>query len=58
MTLCKRNWGQNIGKYDAHLIGGTRLNYERIIQEANTDLERLHNELLEQYAAPLPIIRG
>ena len=58
MTLCKRNWGQNIGKYDAALIGGTRLNYERIIQEANTDLERLHNELLEQYAAPLPIIRG
>ncbi|QPX63809.1 putative neck protein [Campylobacter phage F341] len=58
LNLCKRTWGSNIGKYDAPLIGGIKANYERIIQEANTELERLETVLLENYCEPLPLLRG
>ena len=58
LNLCKRTWGNNIGKYTTQLVGGATLNFERIIQEASTELERLDGELIDKYSAPLPIIKG
>ena len=58
LNLCKRTWGNNVGKYTTSLVGGATLNYERIISEANTELERLENDLYDKYTAPLPIMRG
>lgn len=58
LNLCKKTWGSNLGKYDAPLVGGIKVNYERIIQEATTELERLETVLLENYCEPLPLLRG
>lgn len=58
MNLCKRNWGSNIGKYNAPLINGATLNYERILSEANEEIRRLEEDLVLHWSPPLPMIRG
>ena len=58
IALCKKQWGSNIGKFEGVLVNGTRVNYERLIQEANDEIEKLENELVEAWFEPLPIIRG
>lgn len=58
ISLCKKQWGSNLGKYEGVLVNGARVNYERIIQEANDEIEKLETELVEAWFEPLPIIRG
>ena len=51
-------WGEIIGKFSGNVIGGGTLNYDRIISEANTELERLRTELIEMYSDPMPFCVG
>lgn len=55
-AMTKLQWGNNIGKYDQALVGGARINYERIIQEAQTEIDRLNEELLTKWSDPAPIM--
>jgi hypothetical protein len=54
----KKYWGSNIGKLNTTLINGATLNYERILQEANAEIEKLEGELITKWSKPLGIIRG
>lgn len=55
LNLVKRVWGQNLGKYSQSLIGGTEINFDRIISEAQTEIERLNEELLNRYSEALGV---
>jgi hypothetical protein len=57
-ALVKRQWGENIGKYSQTLVGGAELNYDRIITEANEELQRLEEELLTKWSPALGIFSG
>ena len=46
LNLVKRVWGQNLGKYDSQLIGGANINYDRIISEAQQEIDQLEEQLL------------
>ena len=47
-TLCKIQWGENVGKFEgATLPGGVSLNYQRIIDEGKENKEKLEEELYE-----------
>jgi hypothetical protein len=58
IALTKKQWGNNIGKLNTTLINGATLNYERILQEANTEIDKLEADLLTKWCSPLGIIRG
>jgi hypothetical protein len=51
-------WSQNVGKYNAPLINGASINYNDMRVQANADIERLNNELLDRWCAPLGIYRA
>lgn len=51
-------WGTNVGKYDATLINGSRINYTDMKNEATANIERLNQELLTRWSRPLGIYRG
>lgn len=55
LNLAKRTWGQNVGKFDQSLIGGANINYQRLIDEAQMEIDRLNEELLEKYSEALGI---
>jgi len=55
LNKTKLIWGQNVGKYSQSLVGGASVNYDRIIQEAQEQLQQLEEDLLEKYSAPLGI---
>jgi len=48
-------WGTVTGKYDQTLVGGARINYDRLIQEANESLQMLDEQLLNRWSDPAPI---
>lgn len=54
-AMTKLTWGNNLGKYNGTLINGSSINYDRIISEAQTELDKLDEELDSTYSAPLPI---
>jgi len=45
-NLAKRVWGENLGKYSSPLVGGAEINYDRIISEAQTEIEKLEEQLM------------
>lgn len=51
LNLVKKVWGNNVGKYDSPLIGGSQINYQRLLDEANQEIEVLHEEMLQGSAA-------
>lgn len=55
-ALIQKKWGQNISKYQGiSLPGNTTVNGEKILNEANEELDRLQKEV-EQYASnPSPM---
>jgi len=55
LNLVKKTWGNNVGKYDATVIGGARINYDRIISEAESELQRLNEELIDRWTEPMGI---
>lgn len=56
-ALVKLTWGNNVGKYDATLIGGAKINFGRLIDEANHEIEELKKELYSKWVAPLGVYR-
>lgn len=48
----KRQWGENISKFDGALPGGLKLNYERIIAEADREIEQIEENCLRDYSIP------
>jgi len=48
-------WGSNVGKYDQTLVGGARINYENIQQQAQQEIELLNEELRNKWTDPAPI---
>lgn len=51
-------WGQIVGKYSQSLVGGATINYDRLISEAQADIERLMEELQEKWVDPAPVLVG
>lgn len=51
----KYQWGMNIGKFSTSLVNGATINYDRIISEAQQELQEHKEELLETYREPLGI---
>lgn len=51
-------WGQTLGKYSQSLVGGAEINYDRIISEAQSDIDRLMEELHEKWTDPSPVLVG
>jgi len=48
-------WGKLVGKYSGSLVGGTEINYDRLISEAQSDIETLNEDLLNKYSEALGI---
>ena len=51
-------WGQVLGKYSQNLVGGATINYDRLISEAQSDIDRLMEELQEKWTDPAPVLVG
>lgn len=51
----KELWGTVTGKYDQSLVGGARINYDKMASEASTEIEILNQELLNKWSDPAPI---
>lgn len=52
-ALVKKQWGENLGKFNG-LKGpdGVSFNFERILQEANAEIEKLEDEMISSYSMP------
>lgn len=48
-------WGNNTGKFDQTLVGGARINYSDMKNEAQQELDRLHQQLIDKWSDPAPI---
>lgn len=51
----KELWGTVTGKFDQSLVGGARINYDRLIQEAQQEIEYHNEQLLTKWSDPAPI---
>lgn len=51
-------WGHVVGKYSQNLVGGAQINYDRLISEADTEIERLMEELHDKWVDPAPVLVG
>lgn len=51
----KELWGTVTGKFDQTLVGGARINYDRLLQEAREDIILLDEQLLTRWSDPAPI---
>jgi len=54
----KELWGTITGKYDQALVGGARINYDRMLTEAQQEIEKLDEQLLTKWSDPAPILIG
>ena len=39
VALVKKMWGNNVGKYSGTLVGGSSINYDRLISEAESEIK-------------------
>lgn len=52
-ALIKRNWGNNLKKYDGMpLAGGVQFNGQRIYDEAEKEVEKLEEEMIMSFSMP------
>ena len=52
-ALFKKQWGQNLLKYDGmQLPGGVTLNGRQIYDDGNTEIEKLDEEMQVRYQLP------
>jgi hypothetical protein len=51
----KELWSQVTGKFDQALIGGARINYDKMASEAERDIDKLNEDLLTKWSDPVPI---
>lgn len=49
-------WGQILGKFTQNLVGGAQINYDRIISEAEAEIEALREELNDKWVDPAPVM--
>jgi hypothetical protein len=53
-ALIKRNWGENLSKYDnVPLLGGITMNGKKIYDEAVDEIDMLEKEMIESYGGTL-----
>lgn len=58
-ALVKRNWGENMTLFaDVPLVGGQKFNAERILQDANLEVQRLEQELRDTWEIPPSMMVG
>lgn len=58
-ALLKRQWGQNMSKYDGiELPGGVKLNGWQIFDSAQQEIDKLEEEMLTKYQLPPMFIVG
>jgi hypothetical protein len=58
-ALIKRQWGTNLSKFDGmQLPGGVTINASKIFDEANDDVEKLEQSLIDSYSLPPDFIVG
>lgn len=55
VAKARYQWGSNTGKFDQTLVGGARINYADMKSEAQQELDRLHQQLLDKWSDPCPI---
>lgn len=51
----KELWGTVTGKFDQALVGGARINYGDMKSEAQSEIEKLDEQLLSKWSDPCPI---
>lgn len=51
----KELWSTVTGKYDQTLVGGARVNYDKMAQEAQQEIEYYNEQLLTKWSDPCPI---
>lgn len=51
-------WGQILGKYSQSLVGSAEINFDRIISEAQSEIDKLEEELQERWEDPAPVFVG
>lgn len=51
-------WGQILGKYSQNLVGGAQVNFDRIIFEAQEEIDHLLEELQDKWVDPAPVLVG
>ncbi len=52
-ALLKKQWGENISKFDGvTLPGGVTINGQRLIDEANTEIEQIRERIINEYDEP------
>jgi len=57
--LIKRQWGQNLSKFDGmQLPGGVTINAQRILDEAKEEITALLESLRDAYELPADFIIG
>jgi hypothetical protein len=58
-ALIKRQWGQNLSKFDGmQLPGGVTINAQRILDEAKEEITALLESLRDAYELPADFIIG
>lgn len=58
-ALIKRQWGQNMSKYDnIELPGGVKLNGWQIFESAQQEIDKLEDEMQSRYVLPPMFIMG
>ena len=57
--LFKRQWGENLKKYDNYVLpGGLTINGQKIWDEASVEIERLEEKLRDTFEEPVPFLVG
>jgi hypothetical protein len=58
-ALLKRQWGQNLSKFDGvQLPGGVMLRGGQIVAEANAEIVQIEQEVLRSYELPVDFMTG
>ena len=52
----KELWGTVTGKFDQTLVGGARINYDRMLSESQEEIRTLEEQLLTKWSDPAPIM--
>ena len=58
LAKTKEIWGNNVGKYTSNLIGGSSINFDRLLSEAREDIDKLTDQLVERWTEPLGVFSG
>ncbi len=58
LNQVKLIWANNVGKYDSSLIGGSTINHQKLHDEAQTEIDRLNDELMDRTSEALGIFSG